>query len=495
MNDQRALILEDNEDFIDALRRAFRGRMEFLAAGTLEEAKRQLGDSVVVALVDLYLHGQTSGHPEGLDFLRWVANEHPALPVIVITGYGNTDLVVEAMRLGADDFIDKGRLNLKEIEKRIQDAIERRCLRKQVRELEHRLDLYEPRQLIGESRLMQDLRRVIQTVAQDGEITAMLRGETGTGKELAARMIHAAGKRSKGAFIAVDLSTLPRETVAGELFGTEKGAYTGASSARAGFVEAANDGVLFLDEIAELSKDLQSRLFRVLEERAVTRLGSTRPRPVNIQLVTATNQDLEDLVRRGEFRSELYYRLRVFEIRLPALREHPEDIPSLVDYFLAQWRLAGRTSLIKANDRAIEVMQQYRWPGNIRELRNTLESASVRAKVEKATVLDLRFLPAEIRANRCIQFDLESTENSSLEQALAEAELRCVARALEAAGSQKERARELLGYGDRHTMRRRLLNLRRHFPQLWKLYPVLESSYGVQAELAKSRKGRPVGHD
>ncbi len=477
----RALILEDNTDFVTSLSRAFRGVMQFTAVQTPEEARSKVSSSVDIAIVDLYLHGKSSGVPEGMDFLRWLAEERPGLPVIVITGHGTTDLVVNAMRLGADDFIDKGRLDPNEIEKRIRDAIERKQLKRQVRDLEQRLDVYESRQLLGNSHAIQEVRRAIQTVAQDGEVTALLRGETGTGKELAARMIHDGGQRRKGPFIPVDASTLPSEMMASELFGVEKGAFTGADAARAGYIETAEGGVLFLDEIGELPKDSQTRLLRVLEERSVTRLGSTRPKAVDLQLVAATNQDLEEMVKLDRFRRDLYYRLKVFEIRLPALRDHPEDIPDLVGSFLHQWRQVGRTTLVRATSETLEVLKSYSWPGNVRELRNCLEAASVRAKVEKRTDLEVDLLSVEVGGTNQVCQAANKTSPASVEYARAEAEIRCVAKALEAAASQKEKARETLGYGDRHTMRRRLLDLRRRFPELWQMYPVLESCYGEES--------------
>ncbi len=482
MTPLRILILEDNDQFVDSLARGFHGRIEIVATPSISKAKRLINAHIDLALVDLFLTDEQS-KPEGLDFLRWVVSQGGKVPVIVITGYGSTDLAVVAMRDGADDFIDKGRLSLQEIETRICNTLERRRLRSRVTELEHRLETYEPTTLVGSSQVMEQLRRSIKTVAEDGQITVLLRGESGTGKELAARLIHSQGKRHTGPFVAADLSTLPKETIASELFGHERGAFTGADTARTGYVEAAHAGVLFLDEIAELPRDLQNRLFRVLEERAVTPIGCTRPRPVDIQLVTATNQDLEKLVKAGAFRAELYYRLRVFEIRLPALREHCEDVIELSDYFLAQWRASGRTPLHKITAEAADVLKRYSWPGNVRELRNVLEAACVRAKMLGRKELSLDLLPADVRVPATVM--PVTDDDYAVDRACARTELSCVAHALEQEQGAKEKARRLLGYQDRHTMRRRILTLRNRWPDLWSAFPTLDKLYGKRRKEAR----------
>ena len=225
----KILILEDDPEFVESLRRAFRDRFDIIAAKTLGEAKKRLDDDIFLALVDLFLGEESPDAPEGVDFLKWVSRERPGTSTMVLSGHGYMDLAIEAMKAGAEDFIDKGRLNLAELEKRISGILERRRLRQENVELRSRLEQYEARALVGNSPVMQDLRRVISTVAEDGQITVLLRGETGTGKELAARMIHETGIRQRGPFVAVDISCLPKETLASELFGHEKGAFTGRS--------------------------------------------------------------------------------------------------------------------------------------------------------------------------------------------------------------------------------------------------------------------------
>lgn len=473
----RALVLDDKRDFVTALGRSLSGIVEVVPAYSVAEGKHLLGPEVSLALVDLYLTSSTRGEPEGLGFIKWLRETRPDVDVIVISGHGSFDLAVEALRLGAVDFLDKGQLSPEKLRLPIEKLIERRGLQSRVKDLEARLENYEPRRLTGSDPLIQQARRLLLTAASDARVTVLLRGESGTGKELAARMIHREGPRQKGPFVAVDVSTLPRDTLASELFGYERGAFTGAEKQHVGYLEAAHGGVLFLDEIAELPRDVQGSLFRVLEERAVVRLGSTKPRAVDIQLVAATNQDLETLVAAGEFRKELYYRLKVFEIVMPPLRERPGDIPEIVDFFLDHWRLTGRSFLRTVPVAVMHSLQKYRWPGNVRELRNALEAASVQSRPERATVLDARFLPPGIMTNTAPAVLAAVNGALRVEEATAQAELAAVARALELADGNKNNARELLGYGDRHTMRRRLLNIRSRFPELWQHYPALESLY------------------
>lgn len=473
----KILILEDDPEFVESLRRAFRDRFDIIAAKTLGEAKKRLDDDIFLALVDLFLGGESPDAPEGVDFLKWVSRERPGTSTMVLSGHGDMDLAIEAMKAGAEDFIDKGRLNLAELEKRISGILERRRLRQENVELRSRLEQYEARALVGNSPVMQDLRRVISTVAEDGQITVLLRGETGTGKELAARMIHETGIRQRGPFVAVDISCLPKETLASELFGHEKGAFTGAERLHKGYIEEAEGGILFLDEITDLPLDMQNRLLRILEERKVVRLGSTSPIPVNIQLLAATNEDIEDLVTKGAFRKDLYYRLKVFEITLPALRQHGKDIPDIVEHFISQWH--SRTSLRTVSEPAMALLTAYAWPGNVRELRNVLEFASIQGKMHHAKVLLPEHLPSEVRTGAGLPAGTGVLASElNVEEAMAHAELSCVVRALRQTGGAKEQACKLLGYRNRHTMLRRIETIAEKHPQVWAMYPDIDSHYG-----------------
>jgi DNA-binding NtrC family response regulator len=474
------LLLEDNHEFAESLRQAMKDHYRFVISTSLQEAKAiiEANNEISVALVDLFLGDEHNSQPEGIKFLRWLAGEHPDIPAVVLSGQGNMDLAVDAMKAGAEDFIDKGRLNITELKKRILDILERRRLRQENVLLRNRLEQYEARVLVGSSSVMRDLCRVIRTVAEDGHITVLLRGETGTGKELAARMIHEQGSRKGGPFAAVDVSCLPKETLASELFGYERGAFTGAEKTHKGYIEAANSGIFFLDEITDLQMEIQNRLLRVLEERVVIRLGSTIPIPVDIQLIAATSQDIEELVKTGRFRKDLYYRLKVFEVTLPALRDHLEDIPEIANHFLRQWQT--RTTLRDVSPEALQLLQRYSWPGNVRELRNVLEFGALQARMRHMKTLLPEHLPAEIKTGTAVPFG-DGTIDIQLNvgSALARTELECALKALRRVEGSKEEARRLLGYRDRHTMRRRIEAIARLNPKLWASYPEIEQYYGL----------------
>lgn len=486
----RAVLLEDNDDFVRSFRRAFGERIDLIACNTIAATKEQIGPETELLLVDMFLEADRSGDPSGLRLIAWARAAWPDLPVVVISGHSDLNLVVQAMRLGAYDYLEKEKLTLQELRLRLENAVRHQQLSRRVAELEKRLEVYEPKHLMGSSAGMEAVRRAIDAVTADGSVTVLIRGETGTGKELVAKLIHAGPMRCEGPFVAVDLSSLPREMLAGEIFGHEKGAFTGANSARIGHAESANGGVLFLDEIAELPRDTQSHLFRLIEGRAVVRLGSSRPRPIDVQLVAATNQDLEQLVAAGEFRPELYYRLRVFEIRLPPLRERIDDLPELTELFLNLWHKVGRTPLQSVQPDAYALMQRYAWPGNIRELRNVLEAASVRARMENTTELTPALLSAEIVAGGAPSGHGGVLSTWDVAYARARAELECAENALRSLALQKEEARKILGYRDRHTMRRRLLGLRRAYPELWGHHPSLQEAYGRGLESAAARERR-----
>lgn len=482
----QVLLLEDDREFAESLRLALKDRFQFVMAASVGEAKAGLeghGD-LSVALVDMFLSNNHSGQPEGVKFLRWLTDEHPGVPAIVLTGQGNMDLAVEAMKAGAEDFLDKGRLNITELEKRIFDILEKRNLRRENSLLRTRLEQYETRNLIGSSRVMDDLRRVIRTVSEDGQITVLLRGETGTGKELVGRMIHETGPRQQGPFIAVDISCLPKETLSAELFGYERGAFTGAEKTYKGYIEEANGGILFLDEITDLPLEAQGRLLRVLEERVVVRLGSTNPIPVDIQLLTATNQDVEGLVESRRLRKDLYYRLKVFEITLPALRDHRGDIPEIAQHFIDQWQT--RMMLRDISPDAMELLSHYFWPGNVRELRNVLEFAALQAKMRHDATLLPEHLPAEVKTGAGLTSGFSALDPElNVEASRARTELECVLKALRRSGGGKEAARKLLGYRDRHTMRRRIEAIARQYPRLWSAYPEIEQYYGMSSKRKK----------
>ena len=325
----------------------------------------------VVVVTDLKMPGM-----DGLDVLRKVKEVNPEIHVIVATGHGSVDTAVQAMREGAYHYVTKP-INPTVLLKMVTDVAERRSLRQEVRNLRARLDdKYGFDQMIGRSRVMLDVFDTIRHVAPT-RATVLVTGDSGTGKELVARAIHQASPRKDKPFIAFNCAALPGTLIESELFGHEKGAFTGAMNRRQGLFGAANGGTLLIDEVSELDIALQAKLLRVLEERCYTPLGSTREIRVDVRIVAASNRDLDQAVRDRIFREDLYYRLKVVAIELPKLRDRREDIPLLAKSFLeAAINEHGLRPLGLDGD-AIRVLQGYDWPGNVRELKNTIESAAV----------------------------------------------------------------------------------------------------------------------
>ena len=315
-----------------------------------------------LVITDLRLPGGS-----GLDVLRAVKQQAPNVPVLIITAYGNVDVAVEAMKAGAYDFIGKP-FNRDHLLFTVERALESASLRAEVTELRRRASGVE-RHVVARSAAMQRVLEVTDRVARS-EATVLVTGETGTGKELIARRIHARSARAEGPFVAVNCAAMPADLLESELFGHEKGAFTGATKARLGRFRQATGGSIFLDEVGELPRALQGKLLRVLQERVVDVVGADAPVAVDVRVVAATNQDLAEQVASGTFREDLLYRLNVVEIRVPPLRERPEDIEPLTRHFVEQ---SGRGRDVELTDEVLAALQRRRWPGNVRQLENACE--------------------------------------------------------------------------------------------------------------------------
>jgi two-component system, NtrC family, response regulator AtoC len=378
------LIVDDEKHTRDGLAAALESEYEIFQAADAEEAFRLLdAEQFAVVLTDLRMAGKS-----GLKVIE-KALQMPYRPVcIMMTAYGNVESAVEAMKRGAYDFLTKP-VSLEKLEIIIRRALQERRLEKENTALHVRLDKqYAFQGIVGNSPALQSVLEQVKQAAVT-RATILLIGETGTGKELLAQMIHQNSPRARGPFVAVHCAALPASLLESELFGHEKGAFTGATERRIGRFEAADGGTLFLDEMGELDAATQVKLLRFLETHSFERLGSNKPIHVDVRLVCATHRDLADLVAKGAFREDLFYRLHVVPIRLPALRERTEDIPVLLEYYLRHFAQENGIEAPRLSTAAHAALKLYSWPGNVRELRNFCENAVVLKRGGEITDYDL----------------------------------------------------------------------------------------------------------
>jgi len=337
---------------------------------------------------DLILADIKMPEMDGIELLEKGKAHDPDLQFIVMTAYASVDTAVKAIKEGAFDYIVKP-VDPENVSQVIERSLKFRILEKENMMLKRELEKkYGMDEIIGKSKKMEDIFDLIRTVA-DAESVVMIRGESGTGKELIAKAIHAHSKRKYGPFIAINCGSLPDTLLESELFGYEKGAFTGAQSRRKGRIEMAQGGTLFLDEIGDISQKTQVDLLRVLQERAIYRLGSTEPVEIDVRIISATNRDLESAIKNGQFREDLYYRLNVISIDVPPLRERRNDIPLLVNYYLNKNLVENRKQISRVTAEAMKKLVAYSWPGNVRELENVIERAVVISKSGELGCSDL----------------------------------------------------------------------------------------------------------
>ena len=340
--------------------------------------------------IDLIITDLKLPDMDGIELLKVVRERDPNIEVIMITGYGTVDTAVQAMKLGAYDYIEKP-FRPDELLALAMRALEKKRLREENLQLRRQLPVQYIRNIIGQSKEMERVFELISSVAPTSS-TVLITGESGTGKELVARAIHYNSPRRDGPFVVVDCGTLPDELIESELFGHRRGAFTGAVEDKKGLIEEADGGTLFLDEIGNLPLPLQTRLLRVLQEKEFRPLGGKRSKRIDVRFIAATNRDLKEMVREGSFREDLYYRLNIFPIRMPPLRERRDDIPLLAYHFLKRYsqELGKEVSGITAE--AMKILIDYEWPGNVRELENTIQRAILITKGNTIRADDLGFI-------------------------------------------------------------------------------------------------------
>ena len=393
-------------------------------------------------LPDLVLLDMKLPDTDGLTILRAILERAPRLPVIIITAYSTVDTAVEAMRVGAYDYISKP-FDMDELTITVNRALEASTLRREVgervREEKARFGIHN---LVGKSRPMQEISALVQKVSQSKASTVLIRGESGTGKDVVARAIHFESARADKPFMNITCTALQETLLESELFGHEKGAFTDAKGQKKGLFELANNGTIFLDEIGDMSGALQAKLLRALEERTFRRVGGSQDIKVDVRIIAATNRPLEKLIEEKKFREDLYYRLNIITIDILPLRERREDIPLLVDHFLKRFSTEFRKTVSDISGDALRKLESYEWPGNVRELKNVIERAVLLGSGPVINAEDLTMgrstVAAPERDKKLFSIPLKGFRFDDLEKDI-------VLQALEKTNGNQTKAGELLG--------------------------------------------------
>jgi len=441
MEKPKILIAEDEKtqrDLLEGFLKKEGFSVEAVADGK-EFLKKLQGDFFDTALIDYKM-------PEldGLQTLREIRKLYPDLPVIMMTAYGTVETAVASMKEGALDYITKP-IDLEELLLMLQKVIERSNLIKENKELKAQLqERYEYTNIVYGSPKMEEVMGLVARVAPS-QTTILIRGESGTGKELIANAIHYASPRSAKPWVKMSCAAIPETLLESELFGHERGAFTGATQRRIGRFEEADGGSIFLDEIGDLSPSTQVKLLRILQNKEFQRLGSNLILKTDVRVITATHRDLEDAIKKGLFREDLYYRLNVISILLPPLRERREDIPLLIDLFLQKYSNENQKSISDISQEARALLHRYPYPGNIRELENLIERAVVLCRGEMITTQDLPFHLKEEKSERL----LEPKKEKSLPESLEEIERDSILKALHQNQGVQTKAAENLGISER----------------------------------------------
>jgi DNA-binding NtrC family response regulator len=429
------VLIVDDEDLIRwSLRERLRTEgYDILEAGTGKAALDQFKTGVDLVLLDYRLPDI-----DGLTILREMKKLDPDILVILLTSFVSVETAVEAMKLGAFHFANKP-FNLDEVAATVARALETTRLRREVKQLRaNEARPYSLRAIVGESESMETLRQLIAKVAASPASTVLLTGESGTGKDLVAKTIHYSSTRSSRPFMNITCSALPEQLLESELFGHERGAFTDARMQKRALHESADGATVFLDEIGEMVPALQAKLLRFLEEKSFKRVGGAADISVDVRVVAATNRNLEEQVAKGEFRSDLYYRLNVLPIRLPPLREHPEDVSHLVRFFIDGFNREFKKRVIGLSPVAETLLKTYGWPGNVRELRNVVERAMLLAEGDRLEVSDFGALKTGTGSGDPFDLPASGVDLEDLERSL-------VVQALRRAGGNQTKAAALLG--------------------------------------------------
>ena len=438
---EKILIIDDEEFIRENVNRVLRdeGYQVIPAVDSKSALELVASEEIDLALLDLNL-----GPENGIDVLKAMKKIDPELLVIVITGYGSVETAVESLKLGAFHYMKKP-FKADALRLIVKLALQASSLKREVRAIRKgELEFFEKVPMVGVSSALKEIMRQVREVARHPEATVIITGESGAGKELIAKSIHHLSERREAPFIEINCASIPVNLLESELFGHEKGAFTDATVRKQGLFEMANRGTIFLDEVGEMEPAMQAKLLRVLESRIVRRVGGTKSIEVDVRVIAATNRNLKDAIQQGYFREDLFYRLNVFPIHIPPLRERREDIPVLVAFFLEIYNRKFSRAFAAVDPEALRVMTDYNWPGNIRELKNSMERICI---MQSGPILLPEHLPPEIRGddrNRSAAIDTNAVFEIGLEDAVADFERQMILSALKACGKNVLQAALLL---------------------------------------------------
>jgi DNA-binding NtrC family response regulator len=415
---QRILIIDDDIEFINQIRASF-SLYQIVGSLNIEQACNYLSENAFdLILLDLKLD-PTSEELTGLKQFGVIQEIAQGIPIVVVTADNKTDTIVTAMKLGASDFLRKSEFDYFGWQNKINLLIQNRLLNNRLSKIESDSFAF-----IGVSSVIDEIKKTLSILSKEPQITVLLTGETGTGKEVAARYLHSIGERKNNPFIAVQLSSIQSNLLESALFGHKKGSYTGASYDRLGFFRSADKGVLFLDEIGDIPPELQIKLLRFLETKTINIVGQDDDIKLDVQIVTATNQNLSSLVERGSFRADLYYRLKNFQVELPPLRFRKEDVNPLIDYYIKKTGYSDGIGLLIVD--TLRILNDYNWPGNVRELRNAVDAMLLKLKLHKSIKIDNSCIPSDILVeskHSPQQYENLQGKNHDLNRQIAELEL------------------------------------------------------------------------
>jgi DNA-binding NtrC family response regulator len=474
---EKLLIIDDDKQYTVSLAVSLKKDFDVYIALNEREAREMLTYNMDAVLLDINFSGQLdSGDTSGFTILEAIREEFVLLPVIILSNYENPEIIIQAFRKGANDYVMKGLLNILELKALVRYHLDKRTRINATVKGGRDIDF------IGSSPQIKKLKEELAQIAVL-DTTILITGETGVGKEVAAHYIHHMSGRTNKPFVTVNIAALPTAVIEAELFGYKKGAFTDARSDKKGYFEVANYGTLFLDEIGDLPYDVQTKLLRFIEERMITPLGSTRLQHIDVRLICATNKNLEEEMKKGAFREDLYYRINVYPIVIPPLKERKDDIKDLVEFFCRHFSEQNGISTKAINSEALSLLSNHDWKGNIRELRNVIESALIKASIGNSEEITSHHLPAEIRggSDRRLNEGKVINGNIDIEREMNMVFLDYAERALDKTMGNKLDAALMLGLKNDETLRYKIKVIHRDYPDIlegkkWicKLYGYLE---------------------